>query len=419
MNEDHLMYITRHIEPYLLKCLNNYPAVLLTGARQVGKTTMISHLLEGKGYSFVSLDDEDELKLAKRSASLFLDAHPAPLIIDEIQYAPNLFKALESRINKEMRLKGREATFGQYVLTGSQRYDLMKGVSESMSGRIAIIEMPPLSMDEVLGYPLSPFWIDRSEFYKRNLDRVVSDDFFYKMLFEGLYPEKWENPDRDTSLFFRNYMKTYLERDVYAKLKIEDKTRFDSFLALLAYYAACPLVIDEISKKIGISSDTVNGWLSILEGSGLIYLVPSYQEDSLSKRLVKQKRLYFSDTGLAAYLEEIYSLNDLYRHQNRGRLVENFMVTEIMKSYQNAGEEASFSYYRDYDGNEIDLVIKKNGDLNLVEMKSGKNPTPGDIKSFHKLLNSRYAVTGGALISLIDEPKQLQGLFHAYRFTCL
>lgn len=413
------MYIKRQIEDYLLNCLANYPSVLVTGARQVGKTTMISHLLEDKGYHFVSLDDEEERALAKKSPSKFLDAHPAPLIIDEVQYAPKLFDAIESRINKTIRLNGRASSFGSFVLTGSQRYDLMKGVSESMSGRIAIIEMPPLGMDEVLGYPSSPFWIDRNEFYKRNIERRCPDDSFYGMLFKGLYPERWEDSSRDNPYFYRNYVKTYLERDVYKKLKVEDKTKFDALLSLLSYYSACPLIIDEISKKIGINSETVNGWISILEASGLVYSLPSYQEDNLSKRLVKQKRLYFWDTGLSCYLQQIYSVEDLYRNQNRGRLVENFIVNEIVKSYLNAGQEAQFSYYRDYDGNEIDLVIRKNGDLNLIEIKAGKGHGASDVKAFQKLKNSSYAVTGGCIVSLIDEPKQLQGLFHEYRFTCI
>lgn len=413
------MYIKRQIEEYLSNCINNYPAVLVTGARQVGKTTMISHLLENKGYSFVSLDDEEELALARRSPSKFLDSHPAPLIIDEVQYAPKLFNAIENKINKAMRSNGRASTFGSYILTGSQRYDLMKGVSESMSGRIAIIEMPPLSMDEALGYPSSPFWIDRNEFYKRNLERSYDDSSFYKMLFKGLYPERWEDPTRDNPYFYRNYMKTYLERDVYRKLRVEDKSKFDDFLSLLSYYSACPLIIDEISKKIGINFETAKGWVSILEASGLIYLLPSYQEDNLSKRLVKQKRVYFCDTGLACYLQQIYSVDDLYRNQNRGHLVENFVVNEIIKSYANAGEEAQFSYYRDYDGNEIDLVIRRNGDLNLIEIKSGKEHNEADIKAFSKLVNSSYAIVGGCVISLVNRPKQLQGLYHEYRFTCI
>ena len=415
------MLIQRHILKVIEQTRNEYPVTFITGARQVGKTTLATMLQEKYGYEYLTFDDTDFIQEAKKNPKEFIRNHPAPIIFDEVQRVPELFPQIEAIVNEIRRTKGSQAANGMYILTGSQRYSLMKGITESLSGRVGLVDVPPLSQAEIRGWEEEPFQVNSEMMMKRAENRILSDDDFYQSIFLGFYPARWENGGTPIRNYYYNYVKTYLERDVSQLIRLRKKTKFEDLLSTLASLTGEEFVPDNVAKIIGVDRNTVLEWTSLLQTADLISLLPPYYEDSIHKRIVKRKKLYFNDTGLACYLLGIDSVKTLTLSPFKGRLVETYIHNEIAKSLLNNGcpVEGSLFYYRDSNQNEIDLVLFRNGVLNFMECKSGKNFSTDAIKGFYQLRSSKYDVTGKCILCTTAEPYRIESGVYAYPIRCL
>lgn len=380
--------------------IKSRPITLISGARQVGKSTLASIFIK-KGFNYVSLDNSREKQIAIDDPSLFLSLHPFPLIIDEIQKAPNLFEAIEEKVNEE-KLKN-EKNYGMYILTGSQIYKLMKGVSESNSGRISIIHMSPLSRSEILNTNEETFDFDLKKVNEKSRKFPLNPVDLYNLICKGFYPELYSNDLLTSSRFYSDYVETYIERDVNNVINIKDKLLFRRFMELLASLTGEELIYDNIGKIIGIDTKTVKNWISVLLSADIIHLLEPYNDSSIVKRIVKRPKLYFSDTGLAAYLARLDNPETLLRSAFAGHFVETYIINEIRKSFLNNGiNNPSLYYYRDKNQNEIDLIIINGGMMNLIKCKSGIKYSLSDIKAFKCLDKCSYLKGNCGIISLTD-----------------
>ena len=388
--------INRTIKETILECIQNKPVTLITGSRQVGKSTLCYSLKQEIGFNYVSLDDLRKRNLAIDDPEMFLKLHHWPLIIDEVQYAPKLFEVIEAIVNKEKLEKGNN--YGMYILTGSQTYELMEGVTQSLAGRVAIVKMSPLSTREIYNVNESKMSFDPFELAKKSNDFKLNVDELYKLIVKGMYPELYDNPNLDLNMFYSNYVSTYIERDVSQLINLKDKLRFQKFLEILASLTGQELVYDTIAKALGVKVDTIKSWISVLLAGDIIYLLEPYHELSIVKRIVKRPKLYFSDTGLACYLARLNNENVLRNSIFNGRFIETYIINEIRKSFLNNGIKDNFYYYRDKNQNEIDLIILEDGILHCIECKSGVSFNKNDIKSFSKLKDSNYQLGYSYLI---------------------
>ena len=380
--------IKRTIQKQIETSIKTKPVTLITGARQVGKSTLCYEMKKEFGFNYVSLDDRFERAQAINDPELFLKLHPCPLIIDEVQYAPQLFDSVESLVNKKKLETG--SNNGMFILTGSQAYELMNGVTESMAGRVSIIKMSTLSASEIFGQEELKFEINPTKNNKRISNYKINLDELYKLIVRGMYPELYDKPEISSDSFYANYVATYIERDVSQLINVKDKMKFQNFLEILASLTGQELVYDTIAKAIGVKVDTVQSWISVLAAGEIIYLLQPYNELSIVKRIVKRPKLYFYDTGLACYLARLNNEEVLKKSIFAGRFVETYIVNEIKKSYRNNGIRDNFYYYRDNNQNEIDLIILDNGELHFVECKSGVSYSKKDVKAFKQLENSEY-----------------------------
>ena len=380
--------IKRTIQKQIETSIKTKPVTLITGARQVGKSTLCYEMKKEFGFNYVSLDDRFERAQAINDPELFLKLHPCPLIIDEVQYAPQLFDSVESVVNKKKLETG--SNNGMFILTGSQAYELMNGVTESMAGRVSIIKMSTLSASEIFGQEELKFEINPTKNNKRISNYKINLDELYKLIVRGMYPELYDKPEISSDSFYANYVATYIERDVSQLINVKDKMKFQNFLEILASLTGQELVYDTIAKAIGVKVDTVQSWISVLAAGEIIYLLQPYNELSIVKRIVKRPKLYFYDTGLACYLARLNNEEVLKKSIFAGRFVETYIVNEIKKSYRNNGIRDNFYYYRDNNQNEIDLIILDNGELHFVECKSGVSYSKKDVKAFKQLENSEY-----------------------------
>ena len=380
--------IKRTIQKQIETSIKTKPVTLITGARQVGKSTLCYEMKKEFGFNYVSLDDRFERAQAINDPELFLKLHPCPLIIDEVQYAPQLFDSLESIVNKKKLETG--SNNGMFILTGSQAYELMNGVTESMAGRVSIIKMSTLSASEIFGQEELKFEINPTKNNKRISNYKINLDELYKLIVRGMYPELYDKPEISSDSFYANYVATYIERDVSQLINVKDKMKFQNFVEILASLTGQELVYDTIAKAIGVKVDTVQSWISVLAAGEIIYLLQPYNELSIVKRIVKRPKLYFYDTGLACYLARLNNEEVLKKSIFAGRFVETYIVNEIKKSYRNNGIRDNFYYYRDNNHNEIDLIILDNGELHFVECKSGVSYSKKDVKAFKQLENSEY-----------------------------
>ena len=391
--------IKRTIKETVLKAMKNKPVVLITGARQVGKSTLCGEIKKEYGYEYVSLDNLRERETAIKDPELFLSLYKAPLIIDEVQYAPKLLDVIESIVNK-VKFEGGDNK-GMYILTGSQIYSLMQNVSESLAGRVSIVEMSPFSLREIKGLEETPFIIDPPINKKRSIENKININELYEQIVRGFYPELYDNPEIDVDTFYSDYVRTYIERDVSQIINLNDKLRFQRFMEVLASLTGEEFVANNLAKSIGVSVPTIESWLSVLVAGNIVYLLEPYNENSTLKRVVKRPKLYFIDTGLACYLARLNNKEVLKNSIFSGRFVETFIVNEIIKSYRNNNKKTSFYYYRDADQKEIDLVMLDGGTLHFIECKSGISYTKRDISAFNTLKKSTsYSVgTSGIVCS--------------------
>ena len=388
-----MAYIKRDMEEKIEAVSKEYACILITGARQVGKSTMLKKLMDEKREEVV-LDDMEERKLASKDPALFLQMHSLPILIDEVQYAPALFSYIKMAIDKG-------AAPGSFWLTGSQPFKLMELAQESLAGRIAIMHMPPLSQHEIYGSgKTEPFFLNLENLKKRSKANKPADlGEIYRRIWNGSLPGHVSGKYTDRDLFYSSYLQTYIERDVKEIADIENTMLFSDFIRSAACRTGQMLNVSDIAQDVGISNDTAKRWLKILEKSDIIFFLRPYS-NNLLKRPVKTPKMYFFDTGLVAYLTRYSSPEILANGAINGAILENYVVSEIIKTYQNNAKECLMWYYRDTNSNEIDLVIENDGMLHPIEIKRTASPGTELIRPF-KLLDKASLPRGkGAIICM-------------------
>jgi predicted AAA+ superfamily ATPase len=397
-------YLARTLESFILRASRQFPVLMLSGPRQVGKTTLLKALSERDGDAaprrYVTLDNPMLLALARDEPALFLERFPPPLLIDEIQYAPNLFPYLKEAVD-------RDGGKSLYWLTGSQPFHLMQNVSESLAGRVAVMHLQGLSLSETLGEGLSvqPFLPDRPAPVRPVPDKAATTlAAIYERIWRGSFPALYvpgeERADRD--LFYGSYLQTYLQRDVRELAQVGDLMAFTRFLRSAAARTGQLLNLADMARDVGVAPNTAKHWLSILVASGLVWLLPPYHSN-LSKRLVKTPKLYFLDTGLAAYLTEWSSPATLEAGALSGAIFETWVIAEMLRSYWHNGKQAPLYFYRDKDQKEIDVLIVKDGRVYPIEIKKTLQPGRDTVRHFSVLENLRLDVGAGAVICLAPE----------------
>lgn len=383
------MYIQRAAEETIKRISQMFPVLLVTGPRQVGKTTLLQKLSE-EGRKYVTLDDPAARYLAKTDPALFMQRYTPPVLIDEIQYATELLPYIKMSVDSSRRK-------GDFWLTGSQVFRLMQNVSESLAGRVGIINLLGLSDAEIYGYSSAPFSTDPTALMKRlnQVSRLGLTEI-YRRIFRGSMPELYAEPSIDWETYYRSYVDTYLQRDIRDLTQVADEMQFFNFMTVAAAHTSKPVVYEELASAAGISAPTAKKWLSLLVSSHIIALVQPYHNNAL-KRVVKMPLLHFLDTGLAAYLLKWGNPEALERGAMSGAFFETFVFSEIYKSFLNAGKEPPIFYYRDKDQKEIDLLLFQNGTVYPIEIKKSASPGQGAIKNF-------------GVLAPIEQPEKFGGM---------
>ncbi|MDR0425349.1 MAG: ATP-binding protein [Clostridiales Family XIII bacterium] len=389
------MYIRRAAQEAAQKISATFPVLLVTGARQVGKTTMLRHLAE-EGRVYISLDDPDIRYMAKTDPALFMQRYRPPMLIDEIQYAPELLPYIKMDVDES---GGR----GRFWLAGSQSFHMMKGVSESLAGRVGIMRLSGLSRSEIEGYPSEPFTTDGERLLARRGSAPKADlRDIYGRIWRGSMPALQVEGAPGHSDFYRSYIDSYIGRDIRSLSQVADETAFFSFMAVAAAMTARPVQYAKIAADVGVSAPTAKKWLSILVSSGIAALIQPYHNNAL-KRVVKTPILHFLDTGLCAYLLKWENAEVLERGAAAGAFLESYVFSEIYKSYTNAGLEPPLFYYRDRDQREIDLLIYGNGTLCPIEVKKAASPGAEAVRHFGVLAPAADPERFGGLAQLKAE----------------
>ena len=403
-----ILMFPRTIQHIFAESLLNYPVLIVTGPRQVGKSTEVYKLVNSHNFNYVTLDDIENRSLALQDPTYFIQLHGTPLIIDEIQYAPILMEVIESIVNKK-RLEEGDAN-GMFVLTGSQTFSMMRKVTQSLAGRATIFKMMPLSMNEINNEEELPFLPSESLLRKKIKPKNVND--LFKIIVRGFYPELYKNPNLNESDYYNNYINTYIDRDVSELINIKDKVTFHNFLQHLATLTSQQVNYTDIARNVGVDSKTIKSWISILQTSGIVYLLQPYSETKLVKQITKSPKLYFCDTGLAAHLARVYNSANLLISNLAGPFMENYTMNEIMKSYINNNKVFNGYYYRDNNHNEIDLILLENLKIHCIEIKKGSSFNLGDVKSFHQLDNSQYELGDSCILCNTEKNYSLKrGIF--------
>ena len=396
-------YIKRHAEKTVDKLSKMFGAVLVAGPRQVGKTTMLKRMTKDAGY--VTLDDPIMRISAMEESRTFFKDNPTPVFVDEIQKAPKLFEQIKLILDST-----REK--GQFFMCGSQQFKMMKGVSESLAGRLGLVTLLGLSLREKLEIDFDePFLPDDSYFERRRKATVdIKYDEIWREIHRGGMPELYTNLDFDWEIYYGSYVRTYIERDIHELSEIGDEIKFIRFMTAAAASTGQLLNVASLSRDIGVSQPTAERWLSILVSSNIVYLLQPYY-NNITKRVVKTPKLYFLDMGLAAYLTRWNTAEVLKNGAMAGAFFESFVISEIIKSYYNQGIlEPPIYFYRDKDMNEIDLLIENNGMLYPVEIKKHADPKQRDIKAFDVLNKIPNVKRGpGGVICLYDNLVTLKG----------
>ena len=404
------MYIKRDIEKVLLEAADSFQVITLYGSRQVGKTTTVN-MLFGDKFEFVTLDDSEELDLALSNPRAFFESHPWPLIIDEVQKAVGLLNEIKKIVDAQRLLwmKNNESRQLMFILTGSNQFDLQEGISESLAGRTAIINMSGFTQVEKRGVQGSLFEVDfdallkkqkeHPDCYKTSLE--VFDD-----IFQGGMPDIITG-ESERDLYYKSYIDTYIEKDVRKLISASNEMQFRKFITLMALRTAQELTYSDISNALGINVDTVKRWISILQTSGIIYLLEPYMANA-SKRIIKSPKIYFMDTGLCAYLCKWPNAQMLMDCAMSGAFFETYVVSEIIKSFYNNGIEPKqyLYYYRDIDKKEVDILLVKEGELYPVEIKKGIAPSK-PTKNFNVLEKYNMPIRRGMVIDNAEKIRAL------------
>lgn len=386
-------YIKRLAENVIKKQEKMFKTILVTGARQVGKTTMLKNIKSD--ISYITLDDIILNQSATEDPELFLKSNKPPIIIDEIQYAPSLLRYIKIAVDGSDKK-------AQFYLTGSQQFNLMKDVSESLAGRIGILNLLGLSLREIKRIDFNEQFIPTEQYLenRKKYNSSISYDEIWDIIHKGSMPALYQK-ESDFDMFYSGYVSTYIERDVRNLTQVGNTLSFLKFMTALASRIGQLLNLNSVANEVGISLPTAQRWLSILVSSNIVYLLEPYY-NNIMKRAVKTPKIYFLDTGLVSYLTKWKNKDVLESGSMAGNFFENFVIVEIIKSYYNTGElRPPIYFYRDKDKREIDLIIEQNGKLYPIEIKKSANPSKDMIENF-KVLDKVKEVGEGAIICMYN-----------------
>ena len=390
-------YIKRSLERKFLHLSAFFKAVLVTGARQVGKTTMLRHLAEGQNRTYVTLDNLMARDLAKRDPVLFFQTYKPPIIIDEVQYAPELFSQIKIICDQS------EET-GLFWLTGSQQFAMMKNIRETLAGRIGVLELYSLTknekdsviFDNELDFSLGCLQARQAQVMKNNVVEV------FEHIWRGGMPQVIHADAEQRQEYYSAYVNTYLMRDAAELGGITDVLRFAKFLTACAALVSQLINYKTLAEAVEIAQPTAKEWLRLLESMGIVYLLKPYANNAL-KRLIKTAKLYFCDTGLAAHLSMWLTRDTLMNGAAAGHFFENYVVAELLKNYAYAQNKANMTFYQDANAKEIDIFVEQNNLVHPLEIKKSANPDRREVKKFAVLEKASIAQGCGGIICMCEE----------------
>ncbi|MEG9489900.1 ATP-binding protein [Mannheimia indoligenes] len=382
--------ISRQMQSLVTRLVKQFPAILVTGARQVGKSTLLQYI--GQDYQYITFDDPMLLQQAKDESRLFFLNHQGKLILDEVQYVPEIFSLLKLEIDRKQHN-------GLFLLSGSQAFELMQNVSETLAGRIAILKLQGLSLREILGVSFNQPFVPNNDYLFAREEELKSPENVWQLIHKGDMPRLYAQ-ETDWEIYYRSYVTTYIERDVRQLTNIASTTDFTRFMVSIASRSGELLNYSNIAQEVGVSNETIKRWVAILQTSGIIYLLQPYHNNHL-KRAIKTPKVYFLDTGLMAYLTKWLTPETISNGAKSGQFFETFVVSQVIKSFNNQGIEPPLYFYRDTNQKEIDLIIEYDRTLYPVEIKVTASPNKKMAKSFDLLspLSPEWTLGQGVIIN--------------------
>lgn len=385
-----MKYYHRNIEELFFKALKEFPVVVITGARQTGKSTMLKNILPG--YRYITLDDPVKRQLVKEDPRSLFEISDKPLIIDEIQYAPEILSYVKMLVDADRSKKG------QIVLTGSQHFSLMSNITESLAGRVAILTLPVFSHTEYF------------------LEGLNEPEKCYEAILRGFYPDPLINRT-DIALFYGSYLQTYLERDVRQVSEVSNLNVFQTFITLLASRSGSMLNLNELARECGVAFNTAKKWISILQASGIIYLLKPFFRN-IPKRVIKSPKLYINDTGLMSYILKYNNPEILFTGPLSGSFFETFVINEFLKFKYNNNPVFEICFFRDSNGNETDVILESGGRYLLFEIKSSQTLRLEHAGSLKKIL-PLFPASKGYLLGFYKDDIQISEDIFAVNWTSL
>ena len=389
-------FINRTLAASIEKTSLSFPIVMLTGPRQVGKTTLLQEIQKNTR-TYISLDDLNARSIAKKDPAGFLQRHKPPILIDEVQYAPELFPYIKIAADKTKKP-------GMFWLTGSQQFVLMKNISESLAGRVVILKLQGISLAEEVKQAeySTPFIPKSKELLKqqKTIKPLSLLEVYYK-IWRGSFPFMVKDDGTNWEHFYESYIATYIQRDVRDYIQVNNEDLFLKFLQVAAARSGQLINYTDFARDVGVSEPTIKSWITVLRASGLIYILQPYF-NNLTKRFIKTPKLYFLDTGLCAYLTGWSNYEVLEKGAMSGAILETYVISEILKSYFHNGKTPRIYFYRDKEKREVDLLIENNGKLYPIEIKKTATPCNEKLKNFTALKNINIPIAHGGLICFTD-----------------